>query len=349
MDNLRRSDNINTVEFKQALEQSIQETYGFSKVKLNKLEPHDGCQNTVFHMCSKEAEGYVRITTRKDRSIADLLEEVKFIRHLDSKGVSVATPYISKEGKIVCSLKYTENTYSYVIFKVAKGEQLVGRGYKYIEGVPLSKHHYNCGRILGQVHKASESYTPAGDYKRHHILDHLKMLIESYLASEMVIVREKFYTLINELEGLNKNSNSYGLIHGDFNDGNYNIDYDNGAITLFDFDDAGYCWYMHEIACAWGASIGWVMWEANIRRRKALMDEIFASIIEGYRSIRPLADEWIEQLPLYLKLHEMAGFLDRLRYMTLTEGTIDFENEELQELIHRIENDIPYLGIYEDD
>lgn len=56
---LERDDNINTDELKQALTQSVQETYGFKKVTLNKMPAHDGCVNTVFHMCSTEAEGYV--------------------------------------------------------------------------------------------------------------------------------------------------------------------------------------------------------------------------------------------------------------------------------------------------
>lgn len=67
---------------------------------------------------------------------------------------------------------------------------------------------------------------------------------------------------------------SYGLLHGDFSDGNYTIDYSNGNITLFDFDDSGYCWYMYEVACACAASIGWVMWEQNLERQKVLMEHM---------------------------------------------------------------------------
>jgi len=333
---------------KQALTQSVQETYGFKKVTLNKMPGHDGCVNTVFHMCSTGAEGYVRVTTRSDRSMAELLGEVNFIRHLDANGVSVATPYTSKDGQTVCMVEHMENVFCYVIFRVAIGEQLSQRGYNYIEGIPLSKHHYNCGRILGQVHKASETYLLTDGHKRHHILDYLKVLMERYLPYDMIIVREKFNTLINQLEELEKNEMSYGMIHADFGDGNYNIDYRNGNITLFDFDDSGYCWYMYEIATAWSASRGWVMYEEDLKRRKVLMDDIFASIVEGYRSIRPLKDAYIEQLPLYLKLDEMEGFLDKLRYMTMAEGVIDFEDEELQEQIHCIEKDILYFGIYED-
>ncbi|WP_105615621.1 phosphotransferase enzyme family protein [Vallitalea okinawensis] len=340
---------FNTVEFRHALEKSIQETYDFDKVILNQLDAHDGSMNTVFHMCSTASEGYVRVTTRADRSIADLMAEVDFIRHLDVYGVSVATPYTSKDGKDVSIIKHMENVFCYVIFRVATGEQLSHRGYKYIEGIPLSKHHYNCGQILAQIHKASETYIPTAGYKRHHILDHFKVLIETLIPYEMIVVRGKFNALINQLEQLEKVDMSYGMIHGDFGDGNYNIDYRNGNITLFDFDDAGYCWYMYEIASAWSASTGWVMHEGDLVRRKVLMDQIFATIVEGYRSIRVLDDAYIEQLPLYLKLVEMEHFLGELLYVTITEGAIDFEDEELQELIHCIENDIPYLGIYEGD
>lgn len=313
------------------------------------MPAHNGCVNTVFHMRSTTAEGYVRVTTRQDRSMADLMGEINFIRHLDAKGVSVATPYTSKDSQTVSMVEHMEQVFCYVIFRVAIGEQLSHRGYKYMEGVPLSKHHYNCGRILGQVHKASETYVLTDGHKRHHILDYAKVLMETYLPYDMIIVREKINTCMNQLEALEKNPKSYGMIHGDFGDGNYNIDYSNGQITLFDFDDCGYCWYMHEIASAWSASRGWVMYEQDLEQRKVLMDNIFASIVEGYRSVRPLEDTSIEQLPLYLKFVEIESFLDRLRYRSLIKGTIDFEDQELQEIIHCIENDILYFGLFEED
>lgn len=335
---------MNTVYFRQALEQSVIEAYGLEEVSLEQKGGHEGCVNTVFHMSSTVGEGYVRVTTRPDRNMEDLLSEVDFIRHLDENGVSVATPYTSKDGREVCIIMYNDHTYCYTIFRVAAGEQLSHHGYNYIKDVPVSNHHFNCGRILGQIHKVSQTYSPTYEHTRHHIVDYLKELMELYLPSEMTVVRGKFNNLISKLEKLDKSPMNYGLVHGDFGDGNYNIDYEDGNITLFDFDDSGYCWYMYELACAWRAATGWVMYEADTDKQKMLMDALFVTIVEGYRSIRKLDEASVEQLPLFLKLVEMENFLDELRYMTMEEGTVNFEDEDLQELIHYIENDIVYHG-----
>lgn len=330
-----------------SLEQQIQEDYNFSQITLTKTPEHQGCVNDVYHMTSPMHEGYVRITIRSDRSLNDLLEEMNFVQYLSSQGVSVATPYTSMDGHTICRLNFNNRAYNYSIFQPAKGEQLCQRNYRYIEGVPVKQHHFNCGQILGQLHKASETYIPAAE--RIHILDHLQELIQTYLPDHKHLVRERFKDLIIRFEGLERNPLNYGMIHGDFGDGNYNIDYENGAITLFDFDDAGYCWFMYEVASAWVAATGWVMYESNLEKRRILMDDIFASIIEGYRSARDLDDSNIHDLELYLKLVEMEWFLGALVCQSKTNGCIDFEDEYLLELTYNIENNIPYFGLFEDD
>lgn len=320
-------------------------------MKLNKVEEHNGCQNIVFHMSTQTVEGYVRVTVRADRTPEDVMAELNFIQHLDEEDVPVAVAYRSKDGDMMSWVECVGKKFPYVIFKVAKGEQLCQRGYQYIKGIPLRTHHYNCGRILAQVHNASETYVPVKGKERHHVMNHVNKLIHEYLPQEKSVIRNRFTCLIEQLEKVERDAKSYGLIHGDFGDGNYNIDYENGDITLYDFDDVGYGWYMYEVACAWAAARGWVRWEKNMERRKVLMDEIFTAIVEGYRSVRELEDTYLEQLPLYLKLHQMECYLDNLRYVAVTEGTRDHQDDKnyINYLTKCIEKDIPYLGLYDEE
>lgn len=330
----------------QLLEQSIILKYNLPNMTLKELKGHYGCQNQIFHLVSDLKEAFVRLTIRPDRDRNALLEEVRFIRHLHASGVSVAIPIASSVGSFVNSFSFKSTSINYVIFEVAKGDQLSHRGYRYIKGKPISEHHYNCGRLIGQLHNASETYVPHEGKKRHDVLTHMKKMIQDYLPDHLIKVRKKFNELICQLESLEISPNTYGLIHGDFGDGNYNIDYDNGQITLFDFDDSGYCWYMYELADAWRASTGWAMSEEDINRRRIKMEEIYSNILDGYRSVRMLNDCQLKLLPLFLKFVEMEGFLDELRYLTMTEGEIKFD-EDLMEQVRYIENDIPYLGLYE--
>lgn len=66
----------------------------------------------------------------------------------------------------------------------------------------------------------------------------------------MILHSQQKYDQLDGLHALPKDADSYGLIHNDFNDGNFTVDYDNDNITAFDFDDCCYFWFMYDIACA---------------------------------------------------------------------------------------------------
>ncbi len=62
-------------------------------------------------------------------------------------------------------------------------------------------------------------------------------------------------------QSLTKNPEEYGLVHFDFSDGNYHIDMESGNITVFDFDNSMYCWYMFDLANLWTHGVGWFQFE----------------------------------------------------------------------------------------
>lgn len=151
------------------------------------------------------------------------------------------------------------------------------------------------------------------------------------------------YALIAELHALPKDTDTYGLIHNDFNDGNFTVDYDNGDITVFDFDDSCYFWFMYDIACAWEGGIGRTMFRP-LEERRDFMDRYMEQVMTGYNRENTLSAEWLDRLPLFLRLVQMQELMHFAQYM-------DDPDEELQsELrykIHCIENDIPYMGFFD--
>lgn len=330
-----------------ALKSAIESTYGFEAITLSEVKRDYVGPNTVFYMTSTTTKGFVRVTTRANRSKESLDEEINFVCHLKSRGVSVAKPYQSLQGEMINSFNNLERELYYVIFEVAPGEQLCDRGYRYIEGVPLSQHHYNCGLLLGKLHKASEGYQSIKVQNRDHLLEYYQSLIKKYLPKELLLVKEKFKGLISQLEKLEKSPDKYGMVHGDFGDGNYNIDYTNGDVTLYDFDDAGYCWYMFEVASAWAGAVGWASYEESIQKRKEIMEEFFETFLKGYRSVRELTEEEVSQLPLFLKLNEMEYLLAVCKDMSIEDGAVDVKDEGLMVLINRVENDLLYMGLFE--
>jgi Ser/Thr protein kinase RdoA (MazF antagonist) len=80
------------------------------------------------------------------------------------------------------------------------------------------------------------------------------------------------------------------MIHFDFNDGNYSIDFDTGQITVYDFNNSCYCWYMFDLATLWSQGVGWFYNEPSTEKRKTGMDDYFATVPAGYKS-ETLVDE----------------------------------------------------------
>ena len=62
---------------------------------------------------------------------------------------------------------------------------------------------------------------------------------------------------LDAFRALPKDKGCYGLVHFDYSDGNWHIDMDTGAITVFDFDNCMNCWYMFDLANLWIHNEGW--------------------------------------------------------------------------------------------
>ncbi len=127
-------------------------------------------------------------------------------------------------------------------------------------------------------------------------------------------MRDRILSLFEELRSLPGDRDSYGLIHGDFNDGNFTVDYSNGNITVFDFDDCCYFWFMYELASAWEGGMGRVMFQ-GLDERKAFMAHYFEQVMEGYNRENSLGAEWLTRLPLFLKLVHVVEFLHFVQYI----------------------------------
>ena len=145
---------------------------------------------------------------------------------------------------------------------------------------------------------------------------------------------------------LPKDNDAYGLIHADFNDGNFCVDYTNGDITIFDFDDSAYCWFMYDLADAWRSGMGWTMAEEEPSKRRDFMDKYFDTLLSGYAREHALPETWLKRLPTFLKLIEMEALLSEFRDMSINGSDEEYDGA-LAYQQKCIEEDIPFLGFFD--
>lgn len=171
-----------------------------------------------------------------------------------------------------------------------------------------------------------------------------RLALATQLPDRLHRVQAQIQLLFDELKSLPRDNDSFGLIHGDFNDGNFTVDYANGDITVFDFDDSCHFWFIYEIASAWEGGTGRTMFR-GLGERKLFMADYMEQVMEGYNHENSLSDEWLERLPLFIKLIQVEEFLHYAQYLDEPDSELQCE---LSYKIKCLENGIPYMGFFDD-
>lgn len=323
----------------------ISELYGLEGYEIRLVQAHIGGRNVVY-TCEKEgAEAKIlRIAFLHDRSREDFLGEVEYIRYVFEHGGSVSDVVCSRKGNLLEEITHQNHTFFVCLFQKARGKMLVENKYRYREGVPMTEYYDNCGKVLGKLHQLSKEYIPV--HRRYSFFDkYHAAYIDTLIPGSFSLLKEKLVHLLNTLEGLDRNRESFGLIHFDYNDGNYSIDFATGQITVYDFDNACYCWYMFDLAGLWTHGVGWIQFEPDARKRKKFMDEYFETVLAGYRSETRIENSMVEMLPFFIKVTLMERIVDTFEWMRNNGEELKCD-EELSYCIKCLEDDIPYMGFF---
>jgi Ser/Thr protein kinase RdoA (MazF antagonist) len=319
--------------------------FGAAPDRLSRYADSEGCQNLVY-ACERDGQpAILRISFRPDRSPEQIEAELHFVNYLADHGAGVARPLPSRHGRFVETLSATGARFVAAAFAKGRGMRVPDNGYRYREGVAIEEYFRNWGRVLGHMHALAKKYQPPAPPVRRpqwHELerfdDDAQRVPDRYPAA-----RARFRQLMEQLKALPEDNDTYGLIHGDFNDGNFTVDYDNGDITVFDFDDSCYFWYGYELACAWEGGVGRAMFKP-LDERKAFMARYMDQVLEGYSRHNTLDAACIERLPLFLKVVQMEEFL----YYAQSINDADEETQAgLRYKARCIEEDLPYLGFFD--
>jgi Ser/Thr protein kinase RdoA (MazF antagonist) len=106
----------------------------------------------------------------------------------------------------------------------------------------------------------------------------------------MAAARVKLHAL---LAALPRDPQHWGMIHADLHHGNLLIHGE--ALSVIDFDDAAWGWYLYDLAVA-----------LVHHQRRADFYELRAALLAGYRAHRPLSAEEEALLPLFLLARRLA-------------------------------------------
>ncbi len=306
---------------------------------------HEGGRNRIYVIKNERSgKSILRLSRLGDRREEDYLAEVEFVHYLAKNRASVADVIPSVNGKLVERLEDSAIPVFVSMFGYAPGMLISDNGYRYREGAPLSEYFYNTGKTLGRIHALSKQYQPVHrriDYTDKYNMEYIDQLIPDKYAELKKAIAER----LNLFGTLPKDENVYGLVHFDFSDGNYHIDMCNGQITVFDFDNSMYCWYMFDLANLWTHGVGWCMFEEDAEKRRAFMDEYFATILEGYRTETDLPKEMEEKVTLFIDMVLIENIVDEFECCKRDGEKVD--DEDIADAVDSLIRYISYAGFLE--
>lgn len=324
----------------------LPELYELGGYEFQPVEGHHGGRNIIYKCENDKSDSkIIRISFLLDRTREDFLAELEFVRYLHDNGASVSNVIDSINKNLLEEINLHGHTFFVCMFEKAKGKMLVENNYCYREGVPITEYFYNCGKVLGKIHQLSKIYTPT--HRRYSFFD--KFNVENFdilLPTSLSLLKESMKKLIGELQEINQENDSFGMIHFDYNDGNYHIDFDNGQITVYDFDNACFGWYMYDLAELWTHGVGWIQFEQDVDKRKKFMEEYFTTILDGYRSETQIADSMLEKLPLFIQAKIMESIVDEFETLKNNKEEPDLLDKELLYQMKCLIDNIPFQGFY---
>jgi Ser/Thr protein kinase RdoA (MazF antagonist) len=111
-------------------------------------------------------------------------------------------------------------------------------------------------------------------------------------ASERELLTLASDRIAQQLAAYGTSADRYGLVHGDLRLGNTLLDGED--LWVIDFDDAGYSWWLWDLATG-----------LTFTEQRSELSELVAGWLDGYRHISPLSDEVTAIAPTLIMLRRM--------------------------------------------
>ena len=294
--------------------------YGLSPSDLAEL---NAFENFVYEAVNEDGvELVLRVSHSTRRTFDYTLGEVEFVRYLGAAGIPVSQPILSDSGQFVQRIEDSDPDHYFVVTAFERAEGVV-----FDDAPPLKEHYWkpelfrDLGRIFARLHNRAQTYKLSNPrFKRQEWYEYDVVDIDRFAPPEEQLVRERTARIIERLKQLPRTPDDYGLIHADLHP--HNFCFADGRITVFDFDNCEYAWFVKDIAVI----LFYVARGEPRGQREEAARAFLAPFLEGYREHRPCDRVWLEAVPDMLALQRSMNYALFHQYRDpglLDEDTLD--------------------------
>ena len=271
------------------------------------IEPRGGFESYIYQFDRGGAPAILRITHSLRRSPELIHGEVDWINYLAAGGATVAGALLSARGELVEEIDD------------GQGGRFLATAFTYAPGRPpnmddlTSERRRAYGRLIGRMHALTKDYTPANPtWRRGSWPAVFEAEIRALLSGDDEAILDRYLRLTERIERRPCDRDGYGLIHFDAHGGNLHLDGD--TVTLFDFDDCVYNWFVADIAIVLFYAI------TNTDDPEARTAAFLPDFLSGYREANRLDPRWLPAIHDFLTTREIDLYAVIKRSYDLADG-----------------------------
>lgn len=282
-------------------------------------------ENAVYRLHTDAGERYaLRVHRANYHSDAALKSELTWIRALADVGLGVPAAIPTTCGDYFAKVSVDEvpEPRQVDLLSWVEGDQIGSIEDGLGDDPQAIRHIYlTIGRVAAQVHNHSSAWAVPQDFRRHSWdVDGLVgeqpfwgpfWELQSLTEEQRELMIKARVEVRQDLIEFGQSTADYSLIHADFVPENVLVDGD--KVQIIDFDDAGFGWHLFELATA--------LYFIQPDKNYAIARD---ALLEGYREQRPLADEKLAKLPLFLAARSLT-YLGWVHTRPGTETAIELE------------------------
>ena len=187
------------------------------------------------------------------------------------------------------TIKNNHQQYEAVVFSQVAGEHPS-------EALVVTTHYLkSLGSLIATMHQVSQKYEPSSYREQWFEERGIRHALEAAKATSHTQMREKLESAIAWIKSLEKTPQTYGLAHIDLGASNLFVDA-NDSIGIIDFDDSCYHFFAFDLAI-----VIYTMANHFVHSSYNSTEQTWTNhLIEGYKLVRPISDEEIQQIPRFI-------------------------------------------------
>ncbi len=254
-------------------------------------------ENATFRATGTGARDMVfRVHRPGYHSRAEISSELAWIEALRVAGnIAIPHPIPLRDGSLIADIDDAGTDRQVVAFEFIPGKEPA-------EGDDLASWFGHLGAINAGLHHHARTWArPRGFTRKVWNFDTMlgrRRLWGDWRAAVgldapgRAVLERTVAVLEEELKRIGEDEGDFGLIHADLRLANLLVDGD--RLTLIDFDDCGFSWFLYDFA----AAISFIEHEPYV-------DDLLKAWVEGYRTRMPLSDARAAQIPLFVMLRRI--------------------------------------------